>query len=73
LGIATDVVAVVGAGTEGVRALKAQHDARKEKAGSEAKYGTVDAATRTRHANDRKRERAKRKNNANLKTGYKLP
>jgi hypothetical protein len=58
LGIATDVVAVVGAGTEGVRALKAQHDARTEKAGSEAKYGTVEAATRTRHARRDARRKA---------------
>jgi hypothetical protein len=73
LGIATDVVAVVGAGTEGVRALKAQHDARKEKQGSEAKYGTVARATATRHAKARKKNIKKKIVNSNLKTGYKLP
>jgi hypothetical protein len=58
LGLAADAVAIAGAGTEGVRALKAQHDARKEKQGSEAKYGTVEAATRTRHARRDARRKA---------------
>jgi hypothetical protein len=58
VGIVTDAYAITHAAIEGGRAIAAQSQARNEKQGSEAKYGTVEAATRTRHARRDARRKA---------------
>jgi hypothetical protein len=73
VGIVADAYAITNAAVEGGRAIAAQSQARHEKAGSEAKYGTVARATATRHAKARKKDVKKKIVNSNLKTGYKLP
>ncbi len=58
---------------EGYKAHEAASDARKNEASMNERYGTVEAATQTRHANDRKRaKKAVEKKNSNLKQGYLL-
>jgi len=58
---------------EGVGAYNAGQHQKRTEAHTKEKYGSIDAATRTRHANDLKRARQAIANNANLKQGYKLP
>jgi hypothetical protein len=60
-------------GKAGYDAFSAGQSAKRNEADQSKRYGTVDAATRTRHANDRKRARVAKNNSNKLKTGYKLP
>jgi hypothetical protein len=60
-------------GKAGYDAFSAGQSAKRNEADQSKRYGSVGAATRTRHANDRKRERVAKNNSNKLKTGYKLP
>jgi hypothetical protein len=60
LAVAADVVATVGAGTEGIRAIKAQVEAKRNEKYMKKNYGDVSAATETRRFRHRKQnERSK--------------